>query len=85
MPKKTTTSESEAACLCRRKLRIAPTCSHVLSSSAGDDGPRNELLYDEGLKSADGSPAYTILHDSMVPLAWKTDFSHEREIGGHCA
>src|SRR5215470_5838047 len=50
------------------KLRIAPTCYHVLHQVPVMAAHEMNFLYDEGLKSADGSPAYQILHDSMVPF-----------------
>jgi hypothetical protein len=49
------------------KLRIAPTVSRA-ASPAGDVRPRDELFYDEGLKTGDGSLAYQILRDPMVPF-----------------
>src|SRR5215468_206816 len=50
------------------KLRIAPTCYHVLHQVPVTAAHEMNFLYDEGLKAADGGPAYTILHDSMVPF-----------------
>ena len=50
------------------KLRIAPTCYHVLHQVPVTAAHEMNFLYDEGLKSADGSPSYEILHDSMVPF-----------------
>jgi ABC-type nitrate/sulfonate/bicarbonate transport system substrate-binding protein len=50
------------------KLRIAPTCYHVLHQVPVMTAHEMNFFYDEGLKSADGSPAYEILHDSMVPF-----------------
>lgn len=50
------------------KLRIAPTCYHVLHQVPVTAAHEMNFLYDEGLQSADGSLAYTILHDSMVPF-----------------
>src|SRR5215831_10252621 len=50
------------------KLRIAPTCYHVLHQVPVMAAHEMNFLYDEGLKSSDGSPAYQILHDSMVPF-----------------
>ena len=50
------------------KLRIAPTCYHVLHQVPVMTAHEMNFLYDEGLQAEDGSPAYTILHDSMVPF-----------------
>jgi hypothetical protein len=50
------------------KLRIAPTCYHVLHQVPVMTAHEMNFLYDEGLKAADGSPTYKILHDSMVPF-----------------
>src|SRR5437016_13516481 len=50
------------------KLRIAPTCYHVLHQVPVMTAHEMNFLYDEGLQATDGSPAYTILHDSMVPF-----------------
>ena len=50
------------------KLRIAPTCYHVLHQVPVMTAHEMNFFYDEGLKSADGSPGYEILHDSMVPF-----------------
>lgn len=50
------------------KLRIAPTCYHVLHQVPVMTAHEMNYLYDEGLKAVDGGPAYTILHDSMVPF-----------------
>jgi NMT1/THI5 like len=50
------------------KLRIAPTCYHVLHQVPVMTAHEMNYLYDEGLKAADEGPAYTILHDSMVPF-----------------
>ena len=50
------------------KLRIAPTCYHTLHLVPVMAAHEMNLLYDEGLKSADGSPAYEILRDSTVPF-----------------
>ena len=50
------------------KLRIAPTCYHVLHLipvvSAHDRG----FFYDAGLKSEEDDPAYKILRQAMVPF-----------------
>jgi len=50
------------------KLRIAPTCYHVLHQVPVMTAHEMNFLYDEGLRNANGSPAYEILHDSMVPF-----------------
>ena len=50
------------------KLRIAPTCYHVLHLFPVVSAHEMNFLYDEGLKSADGSLAYEILRDSTVPF-----------------
>jgi ABC-type nitrate/sulfonate/bicarbonate transport system substrate-binding protein len=50
------------------KLRIAPTCYHVLHQVPVMTAHEMNFLYDEGLCTADGSPAYELLTDSMVPF-----------------
>ncbi len=50
------------------KLRIAPTCYHVLHQVPVRTAHEMNFLYDEGLRSSDGSPAYELLTDSMVPF-----------------
>jgi NMT1/THI5 like len=50
------------------KLRIAPTCYHVLHQVPVMTAHEMNFLYDEGLRNADGSPAYELLEDSMVPF-----------------
>jgi ABC-type nitrate/sulfonate/bicarbonate transport system substrate-binding protein len=50
------------------KLRIAPTCYHVLHLIPVMAAHEMNFFYDEGLKDADGSPAYEILRDSMAPF-----------------
>jgi len=50
------------------KLRIAPTCYHVLHLMPVMTAHEMNFFYDEGLKSADGSLAYEILRDSIVPF-----------------
>ena len=50
------------------KLRIAPVCYHVLHQVPVMVAHEMNYLYDEGLKTADGSLAYTISHDSMLPF-----------------
>ena len=50
------------------KLRIAPTCYHVLHLVPVMSAHEMNYFYDEGLRGGDGSPAYEILRDSMVPF-----------------
>lgn len=50
------------------KLRIAPTCYHVLHQVPVMAAHEMNYLYDEGLRTASGSLSYEILHDSMVPF-----------------
>ncbi len=50
------------------KLRIAPTCYHVLHQVPVMTAHEMNFFYDEGLRGADGSPAYEVLRDSMVPF-----------------
>ena len=50
------------------KLRIAPTCYHVLHLIPVMSAHEMGFFYDEGLKSSDGLPAYTILRQAMVPF-----------------
>jgi ABC-type nitrate/sulfonate/bicarbonate transport system substrate-binding protein len=50
------------------KLRIAPTCYHVLHLMPVMSAHEMNFFYDEGLKTADGSLAYQILRDPMVPF-----------------
>src|SRR5262245_47034420 len=50
------------------KLRIAPTCYHVLHLVPVMTAHEMNFFYDEGLRGADGTPAYEILTDSMVPF-----------------
>ena len=50
------------------KLRIAPTCYHMLHQVPVRAAHEMNFFYDEGLKSADGSLAYELLTDSMVPF-----------------
>jgi len=42
------------------KLRIAPTCYHVLHLIPVTSAHKMGFFYDEGLKSDDGAPAYNI-------------------------
>ena len=50
------------------KLRIAPTCYHVLHLVPVMSAHEMNFFYDEGVTFADGSPAYEILRDAMVPF-----------------
>ncbi len=50
------------------KLRIAPTCYHVLHLVPIMSAHEMNFLYDEGLQAPDGSPAYEIVSDPMVPF-----------------
>jgi len=50
------------------KLRIAPTCYHVLHQVPVMTAHEMNFFYDEGLRSADGSLAYELLRDAMVPF-----------------
>src|SRR5437773_12526326 len=50
------------------KLRIAPTCYHVLHLIPVMSAHEMGFFYDEGLKSEGGLPAYTILRQAMVPF-----------------
>ena len=50
------------------KLRIAPTCYHVLHLIPVMSAHEMNFFFDEGLRSGDGSPAYEILRDAMVPF-----------------
>jgi ABC-type nitrate/sulfonate/bicarbonate transport system substrate-binding protein len=50
------------------KLRIAPTCYHVLHQMPVMAAHEMNFFYDEGLKTADGSLAYQIVRDPMVPF-----------------
>ena len=50
------------------KLRIAPTCYHVLHLMPVMSAHEMNFFYDEGLKTADGSLGYQILRDPMVPF-----------------
>lgn len=50
------------------KLRIAPTCYHVLHQVPVMTAHEMNFLYDEGLRTADGSHSYELLTDSMVPF-----------------
>jgi ABC-type nitrate/sulfonate/bicarbonate transport system substrate-binding protein len=50
------------------KLRIAPMCYHVLHLFPVISAHEMNYFYDEGLKTEDGSLAYEILRDPMVPF-----------------
>lgn len=50
------------------KLRIAPMCYHVLHLFPVISAHEMNFFYDEGLKTTDGSLAYEILRDPMVPF-----------------
>jgi len=50
------------------KLRIGPTCYHTLHIVPIMAAHEMNLLSDEGLKNADGSRAYEVLRDPMVPF-----------------
>lgn len=50
------------------KLRIAPTCYHLLHLIPVLAAHEMNFFFDEGLKSSDGSPAYKILRQAMVPF-----------------
>ena len=50
------------------KLRIAPMCYHVLHMFPVISAHEMNYFYDEGLKTADGSLAYEIIRDPMVPF-----------------
>ena len=50
------------------KLRIAPTCYHVLHLLPVMAAHEMNFFYDAGLKTADGSLGYQVLRDAMVPF-----------------
>jgi ABC-type nitrate/sulfonate/bicarbonate transport system substrate-binding protein len=50
------------------KLRIAPTCYHMLHQVPVRAAHEMNFFYDEGLKTADGCLAYELVTDSMVPF-----------------
>lgn len=50
------------------KLRIEPTCYHVLHLIPVIAAHEMNYFYDEGLRLPDGSPGYEIKRDSMVPF-----------------
>jgi ABC-type nitrate/sulfonate/bicarbonate transport system substrate-binding protein len=50
------------------KIRIEPTCYHVLHLIPVMAAHEMNYFYDEGLRLPDGMPAYEIKTDSMVPF-----------------
>jgi ABC-type nitrate/sulfonate/bicarbonate transport system substrate-binding protein len=50
------------------KLRIAPTCYHMLHQVPVRAAHEMNFFYDEGLKTKDGCLAYELVTDSMVPF-----------------
>ena len=50
------------------KLRIAPTCYHILHLLPVMAAHEMNFFYDAGLKTADGTLGYEILRDAMVPF-----------------
>ena len=50
------------------KLRIAPTCYHVLHLVPVMTAHEMNFFYDEGMRNSDGMPAYELLTNSMVPF-----------------
>jgi ABC-type nitrate/sulfonate/bicarbonate transport system substrate-binding protein len=50
------------------KLRIAPTCYHMLHQVPVRAAHEMNFFYDEGLKTKDGCLAYELITDSMVPF-----------------
>jgi ABC-type nitrate/sulfonate/bicarbonate transport system substrate-binding protein len=50
------------------KLRIAPTCYHMLHQVPVMTAHEMNFFYDEGLRTADGFLGYQMLTDSMVPF-----------------
>jgi hypothetical protein len=50
------------------KLRMAPTCYHVLHLIPVMAAHEMNYFYDEGLRTDSGQPAYHISCDSMVPF-----------------
>ncbi len=55
------------------KLRIAPTCYHVLHLFPVMSAHEMGFFYDEGLKSEDGAPGYEIPRQAMVPFGFCRD------------
>lgn len=50
------------------KLRMAPTCYHVLHLMPVMAAHEMNYFYDEGLRTDDGQPGYDIFRESMVPF-----------------
>lgn len=50
------------------KLRVAPTCYHVLHLVPVMAAQEMNFFYDEGLRGEDGFPAFEIIRESMVPF-----------------
>ena len=50
------------------KLRIAPTCYHMLHQVPVMTAHEMNFFYDEGLVTAHGTLGYEILSESMVPF-----------------
>ena len=53
------------------KLRMAPTCYHVLHLMPVTAAHEMNFFHDEGLRTADGQPAYDIIRDPMVPFGFE--------------
>ena len=53
------------------KLRMAPTCYHVLHLMPIMAAHEMNYFYDEGLVTQHGEPAYDIFRDSMVPFGYE--------------
>ena len=51
------------------KLRIAPTCYHVLHQVPVMTAHEMNFLYDEGLKAADGSPGRVATYSSVRQIS----------------
>ena len=54
------------------KLRIAPTCYHMLHQVPVMTAHEMNFFYDEGLVTPHGTLGYEMLTDSMCRLAWKS-------------
>ena len=50
------------------KLRMAPTCYHVLHQMPATAAHEMNYFVDEGLVTQNGTPAYDIFRESMVPF-----------------
>src|SRR5262245_27351640 len=61
-------NEQKGDCMLGGKLRMAPSCYHVLHLMAVMAAHEMNYFYDEGLRTDDGLPAYEIGRDSMVPF-----------------